>query len=160
MHRPWLTSSTDVCDDIYRHELSVALEVPNSLHWPWKELSVTRCLTWGEANSTCSFFWDCQLFNYIETYSRGCQSVVRSLPTPHTRFTCGLFSKTVNQHSSLPLCDSAACGSCARPMPWRGILTFAVQILGCVHRPCRFRCMVCWIRKLSYCWNMLMVPVL
>ena len=95
----------------------------NSLHWPWKQLSVTRCLKWGEMNSTCSFFWDCQPFSCIEMYIRGCQSVVHSLPTPHMQFTCSLFSKTVNQDGSLPLRDSAACGSCARSMPQLGILT-------------------------------------
>ena len=132
----------------------------NSLHWPQKQLSVTRCLKWGEVNSTCSFFRDSQPFNCTETYTRGCQSVVHSLPTPHTQFTCGLVSKAVNQHSSLLLRDSAACDSCARPMPQTGILTFAVQTLVCVYRPRRFRCTVCRISKFSYCWNRLPIPVL
>lgn len=115
------TELKDRCLWRYRPQLSFALEFSVL---SMKVVSVTRCLKWSEMNSTCSFFWDCQPFNCIETYRRGCQSVVHSLPTPRTQFACGLFSETVNQHGRLPLCDSAACGSCARPVPQSGILNF------------------------------------
>lgn len=156
MHRPQLNSHTDLYDDIYR--LNSVLPW-NSLRY---ESSSVQLDAWNELKWTlpCSFFQDCQPFNCIETYTRGCQSGVHSLPTPHMQFTCGLFSKTVNQHGSLPLRDSAACSSWARPMSHMGILSFAVQILVCIYWPRRFRCRFCWIRKLRYCWNILKIPVL
>lgn len=115
---------------------------------------------WNEVRWTLPAASETVSLSIASKHNRGCQSVVHSLPTLHMQFTCSLFSKTVNQHGSLPLHDSAACGSCARPMPQTGILTFAVQIMVCVYWPRRFRCIVCWIRKLNYFWNILMIPVL
>lgn len=156
MYRPQLNSRTGVYDDMYRCQLSFVLE--------FSVLTMKAAQVWLDAWrevrwTLCSFFWDCQLFNSTEIHTRGCQKAVHSLPTPHMQFICSLFWKTLNQQRSMPLRDSDAYGSCARLRPQTVILTFAVQILVFVYWPHRFRCMVCWIRKLSYCWNMTIIPV-
>lgn len=81
---------------LWWHLQTLAQFCPGTLHQPWKQLGVARGLKWDERNNTCSFLWDCQPFNSIETHTRGCQRAVHTLPTSHTQLTCGLFPKKIS----------------------------------------------------------------
>lgn len=150
MYRP------HVYDDIYRCQLSFTLEfsvLTMKAAQVWLD-------AWNEVRWTlCSFFCECQPLNSTEIDTRGCQRVVHSLPTPHMQFTLRPVLKDTKSawyHDLTWLrCIRLLCKTQAS-----GILTSAVRILVCVYWAHRFiRCMVCWIRKLSYCWNVTMIPV-
>lgn len=109
---------------LWWHLQMLAQFCPGTLHQSWKQLSETRGLKQGKMNNTCSFLWDCQPFNYTET---GCQRALHTLPTTHMQLTY-MWPVSKDEISMVACPYVTHCGSCARPMPQTGILTFAVQI--------------------------------
>lgn len=117
-----LSSSTDVYDDIYRRWLSFALELSTN-----HESSSVWLEAWNETRGTIPAA-SCETVN-LSTALKHAREVAKGLFTHCPHLTRSLHVACFQRKSAWQLALMwLSCGSCTRPMPQTGILTFAVQI--------------------------------